>query len=561
MKSIRISFLFFCYTVLLIITAVHSMAYCQSLTDSTQFYYKSITQVNDINTVSSAFNFFEEKAGKALISNDNLGAAYCIELISLGQFNLGLFYESESNAIRALKLLDAIKNDSKTLEPRKRLLNQLGMLYRRVEDFDNSNRFYAKALELNTDVLGKISIINNIANNFGDQNQFEQAVKYLDTYYDDVLKLTDNLPKATYLDNLGYYQSKIGDSKALPNMEFALQIKSDLKNLQALFSSYRHLSLYFSDREDTIKAKKYAEMAKTISDSLNIPNYQLEALALNLKLENNSRFDDFFDLNSKIEKAKKSKENKFAAIKYDFQKSELKLKTSDLEKERQQKISLIYLLIGSVILLVSTVLFVFLRGRHKKDRIEQVFKTETRISKKIHDELANDMSDLMNYVENDLETSQENKTKLLTTLQDVYLRTRDISTETASVDFVNFSESLKYLLIQHNKKDVKVIVNDINTIDWLKVPDYKKLAVHRSLQELMVNMKKHSQAQLVTVVFKTHKNKNEIWYTDDGQGCTLDEIKLSGLSNAEFRIKEIGGKLTFETSQGNGFKAIISFNN
>ena len=77
----------------------------------------------------------------------------------------------------------------------------------------------------------------------------------------------------------------------------------------------------------------------------------------------------------------------------------------------------------------------------------------------------------------------------------------------------------------------------------------------------MVNMKKHSHAHLVSVVFKKAKNRNEIWYTDDGRGCSLREIKQNGLTNAEYRMKEIGGKLTFETSQGNGFKAIISFNN
>ena len=74
----------------------------------------------------------------------------------------------------------------------------------------------------------------------------------------------------------------------------------------------------------------------------------------------------------------------------------------------------------------------------------------------------------------------------------------------------------------------------------------------------MVNMKKHSQAQLVSVMFKKNTT-NEIWYADDGKGCDLDVISLNGLKNAESRMKEIGGRLTFETSEGHGFKAFIIF--
>ena len=539
--------------------AAHSLAQAQTPKDSTNYYYKSITQLKDVNAISKAFIYFERKAEKDLEFKDTMGATYSLELISYGQFNLGLYYESESTAIRTLKLLDILKNSEQAVTARKRLLNQLGMVYRKVEDFDNSNRFYEQALSLNTDLLGKISIINNIANNYGDQNQYENAVDYLDTYYDDVLELTDTLPKATYLDNLGYYQSKIGNSIALNNMELALKIKNKINHLPSIFSSYRHLSNYFLDRGNLVEARKYSEMAKNISDSLRLPDYQLEALSLKLKLENNPSFDEYLNLQSTINKSNRSKENKFAAIKYDFQKSELKLKASEIEKEREETLGLIYLLLAVVILLLSAVLYLFLRIKHKKDNIQQVFNTETRISKKIHDELANDMSNIMNYVENELETSEHNKTKLLTTLQDVYERTRDISTETASIDLINFPESLRYLLIQHNNPNVKIIINDVNTIEWQTISDHKKLAVYRTLQELMVNMKKHSQAHLVTVVFKKNDKKNEIWYTDDGRGDSLEHMRQGGLSNAESRMKEIGGKLTFETSQGNGFKSIITF--
>ena len=114
--------------------------------------------------------------------------------------------------------------------------------------------------------------------------------------------------------------------------------------------------------------------------------------------------------------------------------------------------------------------------------------------------------------------------------------------------------------MQHNRKDTKVVINNINTIDWHNVADHKKMVIYRALQELMVNMKKHSKAKVVSIVFKENKKKKEIRYTDDGIGITNKEIKLNGLLNVESRIKGIGGSFNFTTSKGNGFKATLEFN-
>lgn len=568
MKSKNASFLFFYYLSLQLILFCHLDLKAQHVQDSVGFYYNSIMEITDASVTSNALTFFERKAEKAIQNKDTLNAAYFYELISAGEFKMGFYNVSESKTIKAIQLLDNLKDRSITIAPRKRLTNQLGMLYRKMEDYDSSNKFYKQALILSSDdTLSKLSIVNNIANNYADQGQFQLAINELSAYYDKVLQFEDHSIKATYIDNLGYYQSKIGILGSLQNMELALAIRQKSKDLNGLFSSYRHLSLYHFDRDNHLYAKKFANMAKTIADSLNSQTYQLESVKLMLMTDTNPYITQYLELNDAIENARLNQNNKFAAIKYNVSEKEkllnenvLKLQASELENKTQQKITLIYLFIGLILLLSTIFLYFYIKSNHKKDKIQQVFKTETRISKKIHDELANDVSDLINYVENTVPASTESKLNLLNALEDVYLRTRDISTETASIDFDNFSESLKHLLIQHNKQNVKVVINDLATIDWDKVSDHKKLAVYRVLQELMVNMKKYSQANLVTIIFKNNKHKNEIWYTDDGIGCAIEKINKNGLLNAESRIKEVGGTLTFESPEGNGFKAKLIFN-
>ncbi len=559
MKKLTYSFLYF-FILINILSLMFNKILCQNEVDSLSFYYKSITEIKDVSTTIKAFDFFEKKAENSLKANDTLEAAYYLELISMGQFKMGFYHKSEATTIRSLTLLNSIPDYLKVINPKKRLTNQLGVLYRKINDYKNAQRFYKQSLELSNNFIDKITIIINIANIYADQNQYKDAVEKLKPYYSEVTKLKVSNIKANYFDNLGYYQSKIGGEDALKNMKLGYEIRLKIQDLIGLFSSYRHFSYYYFNIGNFQKAKEYANKAKAISNSLNSPTYMLEAIELLLRLESNSDFKKYIHINDSLNKARQIEENKYAAIKYNIDESEKNLKDAQLQKERQQKLKLLYLFLGLLIFILSVSVVLILRSKHKKEKIKQAYLKEVEFSKKIHDELANDMSDLMNYVENDIRVSDEKKILLLDNIEDLYVRTRDISTQTASIDLINFSNSLSNVLSQHNRNGTKVVTNDIDTINWTKVQDHKKMVIYRCLQELMVNMKKHSNAKLVSIVFKVTNNKNEIRYVDDGIGFTVEKAKLNGLQNVESRIESIGGSFNFTTSKGKGFKATLKFN-
>ena len=75
------------------------------------------------------------------------------------------------------------------------------------------------------------------------------------------------------------------------------------------------------------------------------------------------------------------------------------------------------------------------------------------------------------------------------------------------------------------------------------------------MQELMTNMKKHSEASLVILTFKDIKDKIQITYSDDGIGS--DSKKSNGLINVENRIVDLKGRFTFNSEKNKGFKAKI----
>ena len=111
--------------------------------------------------------------------------------------------------------------------------------------------------------------------------------------------------------------------------------------------------------------------------------------------------------------------------------------------------------------------------------------------------------------------------------------------------------------MQHNDDDVK-ITTSLSDINYISINELQKNAIYRTLQELMVNMNKHSQATRVTIAYKKEGKHHEIRYTDNGIGSHTIK-KNRGLQNAVTRMQDIGGSFNFETSERNGFKAILKF--
>jgi signal transduction histidine kinase len=111
-----------------------------------------------------------------------------------------------------------------------------------------------------------------------------------------------------------------------------------------------------------------------------------------------------------------------------------------------------------------------------------------------------------------------------------------------------------------NTSEVNILTNGIDTINWATLENNKKITVYRVMQELLVNMKKHSQCSLVILTFKKNENKLQIDYTDNGVGAAFDKKKSgNGLQNVENRIQAIKGTTIFDTKSNKGFKVSFIF--
>ncbi|MDR6760328.1 signal transduction histidine kinase [Flavobacterium sp. 2755] len=451
--------------------------------------------------------------------------------------------------------------------------NLFGIAYKELAIYDEAFYYYNEALKDCTDSVSRQSPLNNIAVVYIQQKKYNESIKILESILSEkILEEKVFIPnKARFMDNLGYaYFKKENYDKALMLMTESLKLREENNDSYGSIESYLHLAEFYA-KKDIQKSNENAKKAYQISTIQNSVDERLKALSFLISNGSGTKYaQQYISINDSITKIRNNFKNKFAKIKYDSKKEKdenQKLKLEKIEnllaiKEAEKdKVILFATIIATLIAFTS--LGVYLRKRYKhKTRLVEIttaYNTETRIAKDIHDELANDVFHAITFTQTQSLTTENNKDTLLQKLNHIYSRVRGISRENSNVDTgANYSASLKDMLSTYNTSDIHVIITNIEKIEWNDLENEKKVIIHRVLQELMVNMKKHSQAQLVVLKFENAQNTLLIDYKDNGKGCEKSKIIKNGLQNMENRILAIKGTITFETEPDKGFKVNIT---
>ncbi|MDY0780963.1 tetratricopeptide repeat protein [Tenacibaculum sp. IB213877] len=556
MKKLRISFLF-------LFSLFSGFNFCWSQAekpnDSLRYYYDLFYRTEEKSEIILAYKYYDKHKEWSLKNNDTITAIQDLRFITIIQKKLGAYNNAEASAVEALRLLDLLNTTNTTKEARIGLYNDLGIIYRNARNYNKALEYYEKSLALTEAPKHKNILLNNIGYIYKEQKEYKKAFNFFTEVYQKSLKSNDKKQIARALSNLGYVKAKLNYEDAYNNLLEALEIRKKQEYLPGIIASYLHLSEYHKDRNQKQKALLYANKVLAIGKEKQNISYQLDALSLIIEMENNSKILEYKKITDSISMASQLNENKFASMKYDFSEEKRKaeeakrmLAESKLEKEKQKRLKFIYLAVGVFILLTSIFSYYILKSRHKKEKLQQIYITETRISKKVHDEVANDVYHVMTKLQTNANINEE----VLDDLEEIYTKTRDISRENSAMNVgKNFNELLKDLLLSYKDNNVNVITRNISKVNWNKVSNEKKTAIYRVLQELMTNMKKHSKASIVLLNFNQTNNKLTIEYNDNGIGCIVK--KLNGLFNVENRINSVNGTITFDSEPKKGFKAKI----
>lgn len=514
-------------------------------------YYKLGLYNYKINKKDSAYHYY-----LLSIQKSKKTIRYIKSLINMSiiESENGDYLKSNATAVEALKHL----NESKK-EYIASVYNCLAINARKQKTLSKSIEYYDKAIDFSSKEKNIIIYKNNKANIYKDLKKYSESIEGLKRLLKDSLVNKNLKTKAKVIDNLAYTKWLQDSTRNVEaDLHLAESIRVAEKDRNGLIASYSHLADYYKDL-NVNKSLGYAYKMKSVAEKEKSVYDIIEALDKIKVLEKPEKAIVLANrrsvLKDSIELAKDNTQDKYALIKYESEENEKEAIENKFLAEQQKSQKQLWIFTVILTILSSIVYFFYKREKNKKEKAIEVYNTETRLAKKIHDELANDVYAVMNTLQNTSITDE----RLLTRVEKIYAQTRDISHENSPVlTGEHFESFLKQLFLDFTNDRCKVIHKGLQEVNINQLAKEKQIVVYRALQELLVNMKKYSEATLVLITFSVEKNKLSIAYQDNGIGVENLSVK-NGLQNMEIRIKSVGGFITFESKQEKGFQAKFQF--
>ncbi|MDQ1098304.1 MULTISPECIES: ATP-binding protein [Chryseobacterium] len=517
--------------------------------------YKKAKVFRDAKISDSAFYYFNIAKNEYLKNNDSLGVAKSLVNMAMIQTRKEDFFGGIESSLEANRYLKK-DNDSTVRSTLAINYNNIAIDFNYLKNYKNAFEYFNQALKFTDNHDAKYLFYNNIGDVLINEGELELAKNYLrkailstdQSYYAMAL---NNLTKAEYLSNPSY--------DPVPNLLKALTIRQNENDSLGQSSSYSTIADYYYDKNKALSLK-YAKMMLQKCIQNKSANDQLEALQKIIKLDPKNylkNFSQFKELDDSLQLERNRAKNQFAFIRYDLEGKNAEneiLKTAKVEDEN--KLLQLSIITSAIVfaLIITNVWYRKRQIRLKQEKELEVKNTQLRLSKKVHDVVANGIYQVMTKIENQEHFDRDTA---LDELEFVYEKSRDISYDKADEE-QEFSKKISELIASFNNDTVKTFTAGNNPALWETISPLVKDEVFQIIRELMVNMKKHSQASHVAFRFERTETSVEIQYKDNGIGIPGDLIYKNGLRNAESRMAAIGGAIIFDTEIEKGLKVNLS---
>lgn len=519
-------------------------------------YRKAVSYRHLDNQAEVFKNSFRSRQLYLLIGDSSKAGGRSLEMAN-AQSRRADHHGAQLSATEALKLLDPQKDSIYFSSAH----NVIAMAYEAQGFPDDAIKEYKAGLKYVTTYDEKATIIQNMALVDKNNENLEEARQKFSTIDTGSIK-SENL-KYRILQNITYLEWRIDHDYPAENvLKKVLEFRENDRDLYSASNSYYYLSKVLADKQPD-SALFYARKWHSLTTDFFELDDQVASIKNRMELEPPTKklelLDEFILLSDSLRSRDLKAKNSFAKIRYDEetkQKQILQLENQNFQQKEATtrfRNGFIYVILLSLLLVISGFfLWYYLKQRHRSEKILQIHQTESRISKVIHDEIANDLYNIMSSLGNNKNISTINK------LEEVYDRTRDISRQNNQINTgEQFPENLKAILSASAGNSMRLFLNGFDEMSWEKISDEKKIVIYRVLQELTINSRKHSQAKFIAIHFERKPNTYLIHYSDNGVGFKAESLlQKNGLQNTENRIFSIKGSIKFESNKG--FKASIS---
>lgn len=506
---------------------------------------------NFLNTNSdSAFYYFNRSATN---STDKKQVASAYQGMALIQTNAGDNYGAQESLISSLKSLD--EHDPQDRDYLARDYNGLGMCCYNLNEFEQALNYYTLALQYPDAPVLRSNILNNRGNAAKELKSYSKALND----YDAAMNITEktgttyariltNLAMAKWLQNPAYDPA--------PELRRSLKIRIQENDVAGINSSYTHLSEFYT-KSHPDSAIRYAEKMKTIAIKLHNPDDQLSALRKLIQLSpaavSKAYFKQYQAIEDSADIKRNAAKNQFAVIRYNVEKA----KSENIQLQKKNTERNYQLLVVTLVAIAGAFIGLWLYKRRKRRMLAEADRrlqeSKLHLSQKVHDKVANGIYRIMSEVEH---LPEIDRLVLLDQLENMYNVSRNVAhDEPESV--IDFAERISTMLYAFKRDSLRIGVDGNKTELWQTVSLEVREQLLLVLQELMVNMSKHSRATQAYVGFSAEGGLLRLEYRDDGVGIEEADGAGKGIQNTVSRIKALNGLINFDGKETNGVRVLI----
>ena len=540
--------------------------------------------------IDSSFYYYIKAEKIYLKKGDNLAVGRVNLKKASEKYYLRDYFGCEKSAVVASSYIRFDKNVEQMFEA----YTLIGLTCIKSKDFLKAQDYFSKAYNLITSNLDqKFSVlqlkavaINNLAYLNIEIKDFKKALVLLE----EALKepnLEVEYPElyATLLFNRGRVNLKLKNYSIVESDLYKSKvIRKKFKLLSAIAESEKALANYFDAIKKKDSALFYAQSAYKNAKETGILSLHLDAVdaLVNIDEANFAKYSkERIQLSDSLINTERRVAEKFARI--EFETDEIILEKEKAEQEREQLLLILVLVLFSGGLLL---IILWQRNRQKQlvlinnqqkanEEIYQLIldqqikfdegreKEKKRIARELHDGIMNNLAGIR-YNLFRLEKKRDDETidKCLNHIAELHTVEKEIRNIAHDLNLEVFSPkndyaSLLNTLITENEYDGIYITLEVQKeIVWESVSSIIKMNCYRILQECFNNIKKHSQATEVKILFNLEFEQLILEISDNGLGFDLKKTNFGlGLSSIKDRVNMLKGTFSV-ASEKNKFTTI-----
>lgn len=556
-------------------------------------YRSRATHYKSVNSLDSSFIYFS-KAEKLYFNLGNEQQVLANIYLNKGvvQFMATDFLGAELSLTRAY----SIYKDSDNKEKLYGTLNQLGLVYNELKEYDKAVFYHTKALEtvrkynLQNAQHQEAVCYNNLGYLYIKQNKYREAITNFELALKDKGIINDDKDLYSLLiDNLAYSRLQSSNYEGLPQLFFeALKIRQELNDPTVIVGSYIHISEYYEKIGENQLSIQYSKEALKIADNSKIPGNVVLALrqAQIVDIKNAAKYSsDYIRISDSLQLAERQSKDRFNRI--SLETDEI-IQEKDVLEDRNR--TLLYVFVITIILVALLFIVRAQRARtrellfkqNQQKANEEIFnlmmsqqsiidesrnKEKKRLAQDLHDGVLGRMFGLRLNLDSlnssTDEDAMQKRHELLNELKTIEQDIREISHDLNREKLVlinNFVSIVHNLLEEQKSLHPANVEYHIETkIDWDKIGNAIKINMYRILQEGLQNINKYASAGNIKVDISGDSENVYLKVEDDGIGFDVNKkSKGIGMQNMISRTHDCQGIIDISSKKGYGTKIVIT---